>query len=319
MTSPRHAAEPGRTFESFADFFANSACSPFLRSISRVGTGKASLVRAEQSAIDLIDPAYPDYTVQFDLRPRAPDTEGGSGAVVAPSARTMAAAIDVGDGLTTTVARTENHVAIGPPNTEARYKLDAPHELWVLGLPSRWVDPILAEVGVDPSVLMADAGRFVRRPNAASVLRAVRREVASGERERPLFFDGLILQLLSALTDRTALSPLAPIPSADARIARVVDYVEDNIGEPFDLDRLAAVAGLSRTHLMRVFRATVGQSVWTFVQHRRVDRARRMLSGSAPSLAQIALACGFANQTHMTRAFRAVLGTTPGAVRRAAS
>ena len=281
-----------------------------------MGSGKASLIEAKQGAIDNLDAACPDYIVQFDLRAGVAELETIRGTHATRSARPLALSVDIGDGLTPTIAHAEDDILIGPPDTEARYKIDRPNEVSVLGLPMQWTNRVLKEASVPLDIMLADAGRVVRRPNAAAILRVVRREIANSGHERPLFFDGLILQLLSALTDRTALSPFASITASDVRIARVVDYVEDNIVEPFDLDTLASVAGLSRTHLMRVFRATVGQSVWTFVQHRRVERAREMICGSRLPLAEIALACGFGNQTHMTKAFRGVLGTTPGAVRR---
>jgi AraC-like DNA-binding protein len=78
--------------------------------------------------------------------------------------------------------------------------------------------------------------------------------------------------------------------------------------------RWAKAAGISREHLARTFRRCFGTSFTTFRWHQRVALARRLMASSDWPLCDVALAAGFADQSHMTRAFRRCLDSTPASV-----
>ncbi len=103
----------------------------------------------------------------------------------------------------------------------------------------------------------------------------------------------------------------------DPRIARVLDYIEENYGKKLTTAELAAVACLSRGHFSRAFKEAMSESVWTYVQRRRCECARDLVRTTRLSLSEIAYRCGFASQSHMTTAFRNIFGTTPGGARAA--
>jgi len=95
----------------------------------------------------------------------------------------------------------------------------------------------------------------------------------------------------------------------------VVDYIESHLDAGIDLDALAAVTGLGVCSFNRRFRKTFGCAPYSYVIDRRVARARELVEAGELPLKQIAPACGFNDQAHMTRLFRARLGVTPGALR----
>ncbi len=101
------------------------------------------------------------------------------------------------------------------------------------------------------------------------------------------------------------------------KLRRIQKHVDDNIGERITLDDLASIAGVSRFHFARAFKAETGTSPMQYVMGRRLGRCRELIAETDLSLAEIALSCGFASQSHMTTAFRGALGTTPGQYRRA--
>ncbi|MFZ5558706.1 MAG: helix-turn-helix transcriptional regulator [Pseudomonadota bacterium] len=77
----------------------------------------------------------------------------------------------------------------------------------------------------------------------------------------------------------------------------------------------AEAAGLLESHFRAAFRKATGWSPSEFVLTRRIARAKTALSGSDRSLPEIALACGLADQSHLTRRFREATGVTPAAYR----
>jgi AraC-like DNA-binding protein len=94
-------------------------------------------------------------------------------------------------------------------------------------------------------------------------------------------------------------------------VARSKDYLRSHMAEATDLQDVARHAGLSAWHLIRVFRKATGLTPHAWLVDRRVHQARELLrAGESPSLA--AVQCGFADQAHLTRAFKARLGVTPG-------
>jgi AraC family transcriptional regulator len=79
---------------------------------------------------------------------------------------------------------------------------------------------------------------------------------------------------------------------------------------------LAGVAGMSVYHFTRVFRMTTGETPHAFTLRLRIERAEHQLRHGELGLAEIALATGFASQSHFTAQFKRARGVTPGAFRR---
>jgi len=104
------------------------------------------------------------------------------------------------------------------------------------------------------------------------------------------------------------------VTAADVGIATVRDILEDRTADNLGLDELAAAAGLSRFHLIRVFQRRYGLTPFAYQRTRRIEKARAVLrTGSA--IAEVAAAAGFSDQSHLGRSFRAVMGSTPGEYR----
>ena len=97
---------------------------------------------------------------------------------------------------------------------------------------------------------------------------------------------------------------------------RVHDYITAHLDQKITNAALAQIVGLSTTHLCKVFKQTEGMSPRWYVLQCRVQRAQQLLTSTRMSLAEIADAVGFSNQSHCIQYFRKIVGVTPGDYRR---
>ena len=98
---------------------------------------------------------------------------------------------------------------------------------------------------------------------------------------------------------------------------RALWYVESHLAEPMTLDEIAAIAGVSRFHIVRAFAAATGLPVMRYVRARRLTEAARLLAKGAPNILGVALEADYGSHEAFTRAFRDQFGATPEAVRAA--
>ncbi|QQO16460.1 AraC family transcriptional regulator [Bradyrhizobium diazoefficiens] len=100
---------------------------------------------------------------------------------------------------------------------------------------------------------------------------------------------------------------------------RALWYIESHLAEPTTLDEIAAMAGVSRFHIVRAFAAATSLPVMRYVRARRLSEAARSLANGAPDILSLALEADYGSHEAFTRAFRDQFGTTPEAVRAASS
>lgn len=101
-----------------------------------------------------------------------------------------------------------------------------------------------------------------------------------------------------------------------AEMEAIVEDVNRRLSEPITLERLAAEAGISRRHFIRLFRQHAGMGFTDYLQHRRVELACRLLAETDERIERIAHDAGYRDLAYFRRIFRRVMGTSPGAYRR---
>jgi AraC family transcriptional regulator len=215
------------------------------------------------------------------------------------------------------------------PGRFARHRL-APGDTWfkAAGEPGSyaWRSPIdVLELALDPRFLRWVAARDLgmeapelpphgQSRGFAAVAQAIAYEVAAGNPGGMVTMDAYaMLAALYVLRSFGAAAPAVPasgLPTGS--LARVREYVEENLAEDLRLAELADVAHLSPYHFARCFRAATGRSPHQYVLDRRVEAARRALATRSVPIGPLARAVGFAGAGHLSRHFRARLGVTPG-------
>jgi AraC family transcriptional regulator len=101
------------------------------------------------------------------------------------------------------------------------------------------------------------------------------------------------------------------------QIRKVTRYIDVNLERTIRNDDLATLARLTPAHFSRAFRNSVGEPPHEYVIRRRVERAQGLMLTTEAKLSDIALDCGLADQSHLTRLFRRVVGESPRVWRRA--
>lgn len=152
---------------------------------------------------------------------------------------------------------------------------------------------------------------FVREPVALNAALASTIESAFRLDPEPLAIDGLIVRLAEALLDAdpSAGAAAAPIRFDRLAIGRARAFLDAERGRVVRSSELEALTGLTRYELARQFRAAFGTSPYRYSLMRRLDSTRKALRRA--SLADVALAAGFADQAHFSRKFKDAFGVTP--------
>ena len=219
------------------------------------------------------------------------------------------------DGRTQRRVQTEGDIDIIPAGVNGTWELDAPAAALLVLLPTSVLSSTAESLGLNSMELRP--ALQVRDSGLTHLGLALRDEFAAGCPAGRTFVDSLAAALAVRLLQGHAREPLLTAPRGVLqpwRLRRVCDYIETHLEHELPLAELAAVAGFSVSHFKPLFKRATGMSVHQFVIERRVARARTLLVQGGSSLSDVALAAGFAHQSHMARWVKRVLGVTPARV-----
>jgi len=217
--------------------------------------------------------------------------------------------------------RVARHDFAGAPRTAIIIQAGEPHSSVPVADPHLTLhtfyieEPLMAEVAATlwgGQATVAFRAPLIADQATVSQLLTAHRSLERGdlESEEKTFF--ALEQLLHRHATPTGAT--RPTTRREAGLAAVRELLADRAAENVGLDDLAAVAGLSRFHLIRAFQRRYGVTPFAYLRHRRIEKARAVLRTGA-SLAEAASGAGFADKSHLGRAFRAVMGATPGEYR----
>jgi AraC family transcriptional regulator len=181
--------------------------------------------------------------------------------------------------------------------------------------------------GVVPPVCDSEAGDSAEHSRSMRTIHSALAELCSavrcaldderGTAEESLRRAAEILQQMStthATTREEVRGGLSPW-----QVRKVASHVDAHLDQPIRNDDLAMIARLNPSHFGRAFRNSFGEPPHEYVIRRRVERAQGLMLSTDAPLSEIALDCGLADQAHLSRLFRRIVGETPRAWRRARS
>lgn len=208
----------------------------------------------------------------------------------------------------------------GRPLYELRWAVREPRPWQTLHLivPPEAVARAAAAMGRDPARCAIREQVGFRDPLLGQIARRLGAALHEPDVD-PLYVQSARQLLLShILRYHSAARPLAPERPArltPQQLRRVAEYVHAHIDQELTLEGLAALLGYSPYHFARLFREATGLSPYQFVLDQRVGRAEALLGDTTTPLIEVALSCGFASQSHLTRVFHRRTGVTPHSYR----
>jgi AraC family transcriptional regulator len=125
----------------------------------------------------------------------------------------------------------------------------------------------------------------------------------------------IAIQLLWNFSSLPRPSEIAVERLSDARVRRVIDYLQGSLAEEVSLGDLAELAGLSPNYLLGAFKKATGKTPHRYLTELRIAKACELLHNPQLSIVTVALAVGFSSQSHFTTVFGRYMKTTPASYR----
>ena len=152
-----------------------------------------------------------------------------------------------------------------------------------------------------------------RRKALFSMADALEQSIAGSGFGRDILSQANLLQLLVEL-GRSMADPAADLPrpstTKNRRILEIMEYLDRNLSEEIDIDRLAERFFISKFYMMRLFQKETGTTIYGYLTRKRLLKARELMA-SGMRATESCYACGFHSYSSFTRAYGKYFGTTP--------
>jgi len=212
-------------------------------------------------------------------------------------------------------------IDIVPAGLDGSWEDDADCRILRLSLAPALLDQVAADLE-RPSASIELQPRFqVRDPRIQAIGWAIKADLEADIPSDPLYIDlmtqALAVRLVEIASDGPSEREARGEPKLSVRqLKHLTDFIESNLEHRLHLADLAMVAGVSVTRLKSLFRNATGTPVHQYVIRRRVEYARALIATTTMPASEIAVAAGFAHQSHMASTMRRLLGMTPGEIQR---
>ena len=193
-----------------------------------------------------------------------------------------------------------------PGETHSNVTYDAGGRCFMIDIKPHWLRSFST-----PSLNLDDWADF---DDGAPVWLAQRafREACHLDALSPLIIEGITLELLAEMSRRkTRLDPKCP-----RWLEQVREIIHAQFADRLTISELANAVNRHPVHVATQFRRSYRCTIGDYLRHLRIEAACRQIATSAAPLTQIAMDCGFADQGHFSRVFKALLGITPSQYRR---
>ncbi len=210
-------------------------------------------------------------------------------------------------------------ITLEPPEASPTYFFPqgTPGAVLHLGLAPSLFEQTVAEIGHhDPTHVEIVKQFNLHDPLIEQIGLAFVSELAAGGVAGRLYAEflarTLVLHLLRLSSTASLVSPSSCRNLTPRQIAMLRDYIYDRLDQDISLSELAASVGFSVSYFTCLFKQSLGLAPHQYLITCRVERAKSLLLKSDLTLAEVAHAVGFADQSHLNRHFKRLMGISPG-------
>lgn len=175
----------------------------------------------------------------------------------------------------------------------------------------------IAHAPLTDTMALPARGENVPSAFVSSLFAAIGADIADGCPAGSLVGDGLVASLVNWLLTYKSEGTKARGAAISRRaFTRLTVFVDERLAEPLSIEDMATQVGLSPRHFSRSVKSITGLSPYQWLLSRRIERAADLLRRKQIDFAEVALVCGFADQSQMCKLFKRSHGTTPGVFHR---
>lgn len=208
-------------------------------------------------------------------------------------------------------------VIINPTGLTTFPQWDRKVKLGLLAIRPEALKQAAEQLDVNPNLELVPCYGF-RDPLLAQLIQTIVDEFA--EEQPDLVYAETMAQAAMVHLIRTATNRLPALRKMQGKLPapllqRVIDFARANLSSKLSLEQLASLAGFSPVHFARLFRESTGLPPHQWLLEQRVEKAEGLLRDRKVAISEVAARAGFADQSHLTRYFRRLRGTTPSRFR----
>lgn len=202
-----------------------------------------------------------------------------------------------------------------PQDCRSQWQVGDPQQMMHLYFDDDYIRQLaLKTFDIDPRVLTIPEQDFIQNQQLHSLCRHNLTQLDWQAKDNRLLIgqvtDTILVLMLNAI-DRTKFNTKVTGGLAPSVLVKVCDYIHTYYHRQIYLSELAELAQLSEYHFCRMFKRSTSQTPQAYLTDVRIEQVKHLLTTSKSSLSDIALSCGFSNQSHMGRYFKKLLGVSP--------
>ncbi len=266
--------------------------------------------------------AYEDFRVELQsIPPGILDVPSTTFHAISISAGPPAFVLTKRDGRVSGCVHLPLDIDVVPAGTPSYWEIQSKTatDVLMVQIAPKFVQTVAARCDVSQS-RSGSLNRFqLRDPQIARLGLLLRDELETGGLGGRLYGESLITALIVRLLHHSVGPPMGDRNSggglAPAKLRRVVEYMQEHLGQDITLTEIADTANLSPSQFRLLFKQSTGLAPHQYLIVQRVERARLLLLHSDLTISQIAAGVGFADQSHLTRLMRRLVGVTPRKLR----
>lgn len=216
--------------------------------------------------------------------------------------------------------QTQGSVALLPAGVSHRIIMKGACEFLILTINRAYLNQVAQEwINPDRSHLIPHFA-YQQDPLILQLALTLKTEIESGYPGGKMYGDS-IANLFAIHLLRNYCTTPATIRTYEGGLSKfqlkcALDYIHANLDNQLSLETIASELSLSHYYFCSLFKQSTGVSPWQYVIRQRVERAKQLLKNSELAISEVALACGFSNQSHLNKHFNKLTGITPNRYRR---